>query len=248
MTHEDAVKARISISKTPVILCGPAGAAYLVAEGRRLVCIVRHGQTDWNTARRLQGRENVPLNDEGRLLSVECAKVFARVTEAGLSVAGFFTSPLERAKETAELISSEADLGALREEELLLERDYGTLSGLTLEERQELRRRGVRGEGIESVGDTAARMKKALASVVSRSSGDGATVVVTHGGMLNALFSQITRGRIGTGKNFSENCGVSLVAYGDDATIPLAYGLTGDLFENYVKEYLDAKRALVEKL
>ena len=79
-------------------------------------------------------------------------------------------------------------------------------------------------------------MRKALLEII-RSAQEGPIVAVTHGGIINALFSYITLGRIGTGKNFSENCGVSLVAAGSDAVIPLAYGLTGDLFINYIREY-----------
>jgi len=29
------------------------------------ICIIRHGETDWNKEKRLQGRENIPLNEEG---------------------------------------------------------------------------------------------------------------------------------------------------------------------------------------
>ena len=61
--------------------------------------IIRHGQTDWNRARRLQGRTDIPLNEWGRRV--------AELTREGLKDVTFdvaFTSPLIRAKETAELI------------------------------------------------------------------------------------------------------------------------------------------------
>ena len=59
------LKSNRGITKTPVIHCAPAGAAHLTSGGRTLVCLVRHGQTDWNAVRRLQGREAVPLNEKG---------------------------------------------------------------------------------------------------------------------------------------------------------------------------------------
>ena len=61
--------------------------------------LVRHGETDWNIERRLQGQVDIPLNEFGRKLAVK--------TGMGLSNISFdvcFTSPLKRAKETAELI------------------------------------------------------------------------------------------------------------------------------------------------
>ena len=66
--------------------------------------LVRHGETDWNTERRLQGRADIPLNEFGRTLAVKTGK--------GLENIRFdvcFTSPLKRAKETAELILAGKD-------------------------------------------------------------------------------------------------------------------------------------------
>lgn len=61
--------------------------------------IVRHGETAWNKARKIQGRADVPLNEFGRML--------ARKTGAGLADVHFdlcYSSPMSRAKETAQLI------------------------------------------------------------------------------------------------------------------------------------------------
>lgn len=226
------------ITKTPIVLCAPEGAAYLCAEGRRLVCLVRHGQTDWNTERRLQGREPVPLNDSGRCQASECGKVLSAARDDGLGIAAVYTSPLGRAADTALGITSSLGMDAAEAVDLLIERDYGKLSGLNTEERRKLRQSTKEDLGVESVEDTAARMKRALVEI-SAVKEAGAVVAVTHGGIINALFSCITRGRIGTGKNFSENCGISLVAVGKDATFPLAYGLTGDLFLEYEKAFIN---------
>lgn len=61
--------------------------------------IVRHGETDWNKSRRIQGQSDIPLNEFGRRL--------AGKTAAGLKNVSFsacFSSPLKRAVETAEII------------------------------------------------------------------------------------------------------------------------------------------------
>ena len=163
--------------------------------------------------------------------------------DAGFEVGDVFVSPLIRAKASAKYVTDELGRGEAKTEELLNERDYGELSGLTPEERRAKYSAGFHDPGIESVKDAVARMRGAMASM-SGTSRDGAIIAVTHGGVINALFVTLTRGKIGTGKCVSENCSVSLVAYGSDASIPLAYGLTGDNFVNYVTEYSKKLREL----
>ena len=233
-----------AISKDPVVLCSPSGAAYLAEKDRRLFLIVRHGQTDWNAERRLQGREHIPLNDAGKEQAASCGRLFAAAKEAGIEFCGFFSSPLGRAVETAESIAKAAGGGNVVPWETLIERDYGALSGLTLEERKRLYRSGGPDPDAESVEDTAARMKKALCEISKDAKKDGAAVCVTHAGIINALFSVITCGRLGTGKSFCENCAVSIVVVGRDVTFPIAYGLTGEMFLDYIQEYVRALECL----
>ena len=60
---------------------------------------LRHGETSWNVQRRFQGQSDIPLNDKGILL--------AELTGEGLADIPFdlaFTSPLCRARQTAELV------------------------------------------------------------------------------------------------------------------------------------------------
>lgn len=64
---------------------------------------VRHGQTDWNLDRRMQGRTDVPLNAEGRRQAEQAAS-----TLAGQHFASICSSPLSRAHETAEIIQRQS--------------------------------------------------------------------------------------------------------------------------------------------
>ena len=66
-----------------------------------LICVVRHGETDWNTAGILQGWLDVPINERGRMQARELAQAFA-----GSRFAWVYTSPLSRASETAEIIAA----------------------------------------------------------------------------------------------------------------------------------------------
>ena len=63
------------------------------------VVLVRHGETDWNSDGRLMGQKDIPLNDKGR----EQAEVL-RNKLANMSFDCCYSSPLSRAKETAEII------------------------------------------------------------------------------------------------------------------------------------------------
>ena len=65
--------------------------------------IIRHGETEWNVSGRMQGSTDIPLNEKGIRL--------AQVTAEGLKDVSFdlaITSPLERAKQTAEIILAAA--------------------------------------------------------------------------------------------------------------------------------------------
>ncbi|MEE1085878.1 MAG: histidine phosphatase family protein [Schaedlerella sp.] len=61
--------------------------------------ILRHGETDWNKVRRVQGATDIPLNEYGKYLARETAKGFQDV-----EIDIVYTSPLIRAKETAQLV------------------------------------------------------------------------------------------------------------------------------------------------
>lgn len=63
---------------------------------------MRHGETDWNRAHKLQGRTDIPLNENGKRAAGECGRKLAQVP-FGLCI----TSPLKRARETAALILME---------------------------------------------------------------------------------------------------------------------------------------------
>lgn len=85
--------------------------------------LIRHGETDWNKARRMQGQSDIPLNEFGRKLAVD--------TREGLKDVAFdiaYASPLKRAKETAEIIIQGKDV-PLIEDERIMEIAFGDFEG-----------------------------------------------------------------------------------------------------------------------
>ena len=67
--------------------------------------LIRHGETDYNRNRRIQGQCDIPLNDYGRKLAYQTAEGLRDVPFDAV-----FTSPLVRAKETARIVMGERKL------------------------------------------------------------------------------------------------------------------------------------------
>lgn len=64
-----------------------------------MLYIMRHGKTDWNERHKLQGRTDIPLNEEGRRMAERAGKEYADIP---FDIC--YCSPLSRAKETAEIV------------------------------------------------------------------------------------------------------------------------------------------------
>ena len=95
-----------------------------------LFYLVRHGETDWNREQVFRGRLDVALNDRGRRQAQAAAERLAEVGPAGL-----YSSPLARARETAEAIAQRCSVEC-RVEEAFIDIDFGRWQGLTLREVQ----------------------------------------------------------------------------------------------------------------
>lgn len=223
---------------TPYMLVHPSAAARYLLEGRSLVCLVRHGQTDWNRIKRLQGRENVPLNDAGHAQAALVSRVIEQTGRHGVSFSTVYTSPLSRAYDTAKYIADSLNVGSPIILENLIERDYGSLSGLTLDERHRLFPGGEQQAGnVETVPQAASRMLRAVDDMLEIS-GRRSVIGVTHGGLINAIFSRLTSGEIGTGRTLTVNCSLSCIAAGIGEPIPLAYNLQNESATVYLTKLL----------
>lgn len=86
--------------------------------------MVRHGETDWNKVRRVQGHTDIPLNAYGRHLAEETAEGMKNT-----AIDLCFTSPLSRAKETAQIILKGRDI-PLIEDERIGEIGFGKYEGI----------------------------------------------------------------------------------------------------------------------
>ncbi|MEE1815529.1 histidine phosphatase family protein [Streptomyces sp. NPDC004288] len=151
--------------------------------------LIRHGETEWSASGRHTGRTDLPLTPDGEAEARTLAPFFA-----GRSFAFVLTSPLRRARHTAELAGLR---GAVTDEDLC-EWDYGGYEGLTTARIHETRpdwslwRDGVPphpdgrpGESATDVGRRADRVLARLAPRLAGSAEDG--VVVAHAHLLRVL-------------------------------------------------------------
>lgn len=90
-----------------------------------LICFIRHGETDWNIERRIQGQTDIPLNAKGR----EQAACLASLSEA-LALDAIYSSDLQRALDTANVLARESGL-PVQALQALRERSFGILEGVT---------------------------------------------------------------------------------------------------------------------
>ncbi len=163
--------------------------------------IIRHGETQWNTQLRLQGQTDIPLNENGRALARETACALADVP---FDLA--LTSPLCRARETAEILLAGRDI-PLIDEERIREISFGTLEGVYLsrEEREDPNSQFYRffhepdeyvpPEGGESVRALCERTEAFLEELKTKAEWQDKTILIsTHGAASRALLLGMTKG------------------------------------------------------
>lgn len=156
-------------------------------------CLVRHGETDWNVERRLQGHADIDLNMRGFAQAEQMARALQKIN---LQFDVLYTSDLQRAAKTAKEIEQLFNASALVSS-ALRERHLGALQGLTMDEapktEPELWRshldRNLNEElrGGESIAQFSSRIKEALDQI--RKQHIGKTIlIVSHGGALDMMY------------------------------------------------------------
>lgn len=89
-----------------------------------MLYIMRHGKTEWNAMHKLQGRMDIPLNEEGREMAEK-----AREEYKNLNIDICYCSPLVRAKETAEIVLRGRNIPILPDDRLV-EISFGKYEGM----------------------------------------------------------------------------------------------------------------------
>ena len=180
--------------------------------------VIRHGKTDWNEQCKLQGNTDIPLNEKGRAQAREAA---AEYKDVNFDIC--YCSPLQRARETMEILLEGRDIPVIIDERLR-EMNFGTYEGTRINDfGEDLMRRFIDTEfsdiGGECRADVYRRLKVLLAEIIDGADDGDNVLLVSHGGlylslmnMLFALDGEKLRERAGD-KNPTPNLGYAVFTY-----------------------------------
>jgi probable phosphoglycerate mutase len=162
------------------------------------ICFARHGETDWNAERRMQGHIDIPLNSHGQ---VQAQRLAQSLQHAGHTFDHLYSSDLQRAADTAKQVSNALKL-SITIDPIFRERHVGVLQGLRLDDAphqvpdvwQAHLARDIQhdlggGEGIQAFHE---RAQRALAMLVAAHRGQ-TILVVSHGGTLDMMYRIATK-------------------------------------------------------
>jgi len=180
------------------------------------ICLVRHGETEWNTERRIQGRIDVDLNPTGRAQS---AAAGSWLRSAG--IVALYSSDLKRAWATAQAIGAALGLSPVATPEMR-ERRYGIFEGLTYDEARVRFPDGYAAfarrdadysfDGGESLTQMFARVTAKLEEIAAAHPRQNVAVVL-HGGVLDIVNRFVRGNPLEMQRDFLiPNAGISWVA------------------------------------
>lgn len=191
------------------------------------IIFVRHGETRANLIGLFQGRTDLPLTERGRLQALRVAERLAEVSD----IRALYTSPLQRARATAEAIGRRLALAPTLEDDLR-ELDFGDLEGYTLQEVRErhpdLYTRLVERRDLDSGfpnGETPrefhARVTRAIDAIRQLYAGSR-LVVVAHGMVIASGLAQLVTGDPDRWDQFVvQNCSVTHLEIGPSGAAEL---------------------------
>lgn len=161
-----------------------------------MLYIMRHGKTDWNVRRKLQGRTDIPLNNDGRLMAEKARNEYMNVH---FDVC--YCSPLVRAKETAEILLRGRNIPIITDDRLL-EMSFGVYEGIENSFQnpdcpinilfKEPEKYTVPVENAESLEELFSRTGSFLKEVAEPQLKDGKDIlIVGHGAMNSSIICQV---------------------------------------------------------
>ncbi|MBG6212693.1 MAG: histidine phosphatase family protein [Cryobacterium sp.] len=174
--------------------------------------LIRHGQTDWNAAARIQGATDIPLNDVGRGQATDAVAPLSRYDWDFI-----VSSPLCRAAETADLIGKQLRLDSARRIAGLIERNYGPAEGLSAGAELDALRFPGGFRGAETEAAVAARGIDALRQLAREHPG-ARIIVVAHGTLIRLSLAHALDQRIGSISNATLNLVHHHLAHADGMT------------------------------
>ncbi|KAB8134705.1 histidine phosphatase family protein [Gracilibacillus oryzae] len=195
------------------------------------VCFVRHGETDWNAAKRIQGVTDIPLNEKGKRQARECRDYLQSENWDVL-----ISSPLQRAKKTAEIINEVLQLPLYVMDDFI-ERSFGDAEGMTVAEREEKFPDGnyPNHETKEALEE---RVHKGMAKLLENHP-EKRILLVAHGAVINTILSIYSNGEIGSGKTLLMNACLNNLEYAEEQWKIHNYNVIDHLTEGKKREHAE---------
>ena len=175
--------------------------------------LFRHGQTDWNIDLRLQGTADIPMNAVG-IEQVERAA--EKIAEEHWDLV--LSSPLGRARHSAELIAQRLGIDEVAIEEQLMERAFGIGEGMLYSEWHERYSRLDEIPGAESKVSIEERSRKLLEHAAESFAGKK-VLAVSHGALIRFVLSEVTAGEIPPQGERLENASLHVLRHSGDWTL-----------------------------
>jgi len=170
--------------------------------------LFRHGQTDWNLDLRLQGTAEIPLNSHG----VEQVRSATKNLELD-SWDIVLTSPLGRAKQTADIILAEMTGTELVVEPMLIERSFGIGEGMLYSEWHEKYGQLEQIPGAESNSSITLRSRQLLDLILEKYSG-AKILAVSHGALIRYLLTEVSQGSVPPAGERLQNASLHMLRHG----------------------------------
>lgn len=179
------------------------------------ICLVRHGQTDWNKEFKIQGRYNVPLNATGK---EQILKTAIKIKNLDIKWDVFYSSPLDRAIETCSIIKNH--LGYSNNEIIieddLIEREFGVADGLHINDEvyDKILIDGY--AGMEKASEIQERAYNVIIKI-AKAHPNKNILIATHSHLIKALFTKLDNNL--TFKSLLNNGSLNFVNFEDDKII-----------------------------
>ncbi len=186
---------------------------------KTLICLVRHGQTDWNKAHLIQGRINIPLNDVGKFQLTETG---TKIQKLNINWDIYLSSPLQRAYTSCEIIRSIlCDQNKTIEiRPNLIEREFGQADGTTINQSVYDKILIDEINGMEKSYEIQKRAVDEIKSIAKKYRGKN-IIIVTHSHFIKAIFTVLDNSL--TFQSYLKNGGLNFIEFEDDKIVSFKF-------------------------
>ncbi len=211
----------------------------LLDKSKGYIFFIRHGQTEWNVLKKLQGRDEIPLNEVGISQAKNaCLGIKNACLEAGIKFDKVISSPLSRASVTGKMIAEAVSCDNFFTDERIIERDFGVLSGspygpqssAIVEDVPEI-------QGLEPMDEVITRLNSFIKDNVSMGE---CVIVVTHGSVTK-IFAKNARHSPSV-TNFNEllsNCHMVIYSFDGNEVLLEGYNISPNELSEFILKNME---------